>query len=147
MTGPCVFCAIIKGETLASTVYRDDAVIAFMDTRPVNIGHVLVVPLTHAVSALEINDQGTLARMFTVGTKVAAALKGSGVRLDGFNLFLADGPAAGQTVFHAHLHVIPRFEGDGFGFRFGPDYGKLPPRSDLDEVAQRIRRAAAWDTT
>jgi histidine triad (HIT) family protein len=56
------------------------------------------------------------------------------------NLFLADGEAAGQEVFHVHLHVIPRFQGDGFGFRFAPEYYRLPERLELEEVAAKIRR-------
>ncbi len=146
MTEPCVFCAIAKGQAPASMVYRDDAVAAFMDIRPVNPGHVLVIPLKHAVSILEVEEEEVLARMFAVGRKVAGAFADSGVRMEGFNLFLADGEVAGQEVFHVHLHVIPRFAEDGFGFRFGPDYGRLSPQSDLDEVARRIRRGAGWDS-
>ncbi len=83
----CVFCAIVAGEAPASTIYRDDAVIAFMDIRPVNPGHALVVPLRHSDSLLEL-DEGTAGHMLTIGTRVAAALKDAGVRLEGFNLSL-----------------------------------------------------------
>ena len=144
MTQPCVFCVIVKGEAPASVVYRDDKVIAFMDIRPANPGHVLVVPLEHADSILDISDEAILARMFSVGRQVAAALTDSGVRLEGFNLFLANGTVAGQTVFHVHLHVLPRFAGDGLGFTRDADV-RMPPQSDLDEVAQRIRRAGDWE--
>ncbi len=144
MTQPCVFCAIVKGEAPAGVVYRDDMVIAFMDIRPANPGHVLVAPLEHADSILDISDEAILARMFSVGRQVAAALTDSGVRLEGFNLFLANGTVAGQTVFHAHLHVLPRFTGDGLGFTRNANV-RMPPQSDLDEVAQRIRRAGDWE--
>ena len=144
MTQPCVFCAIVKGEAPASVVYRDDMVLAFMDIRPANPGHVLVVPLEHADGVLDISDEAVLARMFSVGRQVAAALTDSGVRLEGFNLFLANGTVAGQTVFHAHLHVLPRFTGDGLGFTRNANV-RMPPQSDLDEVAQRIRRAGDWE--
>jgi histidine triad (HIT) family protein len=144
MTQPCVFCGIVEGKVAVSTVYRDDAVMAFMDIRPVNPGHVLVVPLKHEVSLLDL-DEETAGRIFGIGMRTAGAIGDSGVRLDGFNLFLADGEAAGQEVFHVHLHVVPRFVGDGFGLRFGPEYGKLPPRAELDEIAGRIRRAAGWE--
>ncbi len=140
---PCVFCAIVAGEAPASTIYRDDAVIAFMDIRPVNPGHALVVPLRHSESLLEL-DEGTAGHMLTIGTRVAAALKEAGVRLEGFNLFLADGAVAGQTVFHVHLHVLPRFAGDGLGFRRPADM-KVPLQSQLDETAERIRRAGGWE--
>ena len=144
MTSSCVFCAIVAGEAPASTVYRDDMVTAFMDIRPVNAGHVLVVPRQHMVSLLEL-DEETAGRMTAVGMRIAGALRASGVRFEGFNLFLADGEVAGQEVFHVHLHVIPRFAGDGFGLRFGPNYGRLAQRSDLDGLAQRIRRAGDWE--
>ena len=145
MTESCVFCAIVKGEAAASKLYGDDAVVAFMDIRPANTGHVLVVPLKHEVSLLDL-DEGITDRLFRVGVRIAGALGPSGVRCEGFNLLLADGEAAGQDVSHVHLHVVPRFRGDGLGW-IRPDYDKLPPRFDLDEVAQRIRRAAGWGTS
>ncbi len=77
--------------------------------------------------------------MFKVAMRVAGALRQSGVKCEGINLFLADGEAASQDVFHVHLHVIPRFRGDGFGVRFGPNYGVEPNRKELDVVAERIR--------
>jgi histidine triad (HIT) family protein len=73
--------------------------------------------------------------------RVAAALRACGVRCEGVNLFLADGEAAGQEIFHAHLHVFPRFAGDGFGLKFSPNYFVVPSRADLDEVASDIRNA------
>jgi histidine triad (HIT) family protein len=78
--------------------------------------------------------------MFQAGKMLAEAVRRSGVHCEGVNLFLADGEAAGQEVFHVHLHVIPRFHGDGFGFRFAPDYFELPDRSNLDEVARGIQQ-------
>ncbi len=146
MKADCVFCAIVEGQAPVSTLYRDDAVIAFMDIQPVNPGHVLVVPVKHVVSLVDV-DEGTAGRMLALAQRMGAALAASGVRCDGFNLFLADGEVAGQEVFHVHLHVIPRYAGDGFGLRFGPEYGRLPPRSELDETARRIRRATGWDST
>lgn len=83
--------------------------------------------------------------MFKVGMKIAKALRRSGLQCEGVNFFLADGKAAGQEVSHVHLHVLPRFAGDGFGFRFGPNYGKMPSRSSLDEVAGKIKDAIRTD--
>lgn len=143
MTQPCVFCAIVKGEAPASIVYRDDSVMAFMDIRPVNAGHVLVMPLKHEMSVLSLDDD-TASHIFAIGRRVAAALKDAGVRLEGFNLFLANGTVAGQTVFHAHLHVLPRFTGDGLGFTRNANV-RMPPQSELDETAERIRRAGGWE--
>jgi len=76
-----------------------------------------------------------------VGHRLAAAVRECGVRCEGVNLFLADGAAAMQEVFHVHLHVIPRYAGDGFGLRFGPNYKNLPPRDELDGIATRVREA------
>jgi len=121
-------------------VYVDDTVLAFMDIQPVNEGHVLVVPRVHA-AGLEELDRETGAQLLRVAMVLSAALRQSAVRCEGVDLFLADGEAAGQEVFHVHLHVIPRYQGDGFGFRFGPDYHRLPERSRLDQVAADIRGA------
>jgi histidine triad (HIT) family protein len=77
--------------------------------------------------------------MFRVARRIAAALRKSGVRCEGVNVQLADGEAAGQDVFHGHLHVIPRYVGDGFGLTFGPHYGNKPERQELNEIANKIR--------
>lgn len=136
----CVFCRILAGELPASFVYRDERCAAFMDIRPVNPGHLLVIPTRHAAYLAEVEPE-TAGRLMQVAQRLAAALRASGLRCEGVNLFLADGRAAMQEVLHVHLHVVPRFMGDGFGLRFGPHYGRLPPREELDEAAARIRRA------
>ena len=136
----CVFCGILAGRLPVSVVVRGAGCTAFMDTQPINAGHVLVVPDEHAASLAELPED-TGARLFRTARKVAAALYGSGLRCEGINLFLADGEAAGQEVFHVHLHVIPRFEGDGFGLTFGPDYADRPGREDLERAARRVRGA------
>jgi histidine triad (HIT) family protein len=137
---PCTFCDIVTGQAPASLVHSDDAVLAFMDIQPVNPGHLLVIPRHHAASLSELDPQ-TGERIFRVGMELAAAVRASEVACEGVNLFLADGEAAGQEVFHVHLHVIPRFRGDGFGFRFGPEYFDLPDRSTLDAVGASIKQA------
>jgi histidine triad (HIT) family protein len=136
----CVFCRIVRGTAQSSTVYADDAVVAFMDIQPVNEGHVLIVPRAHTANLSGLDEQ-TGAHLFRVAMRLTEALRRSGVRCEGVNLSLADGEAAGQEVFHVHLHLIPRFRGDGFGFRFGPDYGILPERACLDQVAASVRQA------
>ena len=137
----CVFCDIVRGAAPASIVYADSRVLAFMDIQPVNKGHLLVVPRVHATYLNELKEE-TGGWLFQVGMKLAGAMRQSGLRCEGVNLFLADGEAAGQEVFHVHLHVIPRYQGDGFGFRFAPEYYRLPERVELDEVAAEIRGAA-----
>jgi histidine triad (HIT) family protein len=136
----CVFCGIIAGGVESSPVYEDERVGAFMDIQPVVRGHLLVVPRRHAPSLADL-DAADGAAMFETGRRAAAALRSSGLRCEGVNLFVADGVAAGQDVFHIHLHVIPRHEGDGFGLRFPHDY-ELKPREELDEAAMAIR--GAW---
>jgi len=137
MTEHCVFCEIAEGRAEASIVYDDDRVVAFMDLRPITTGHLLVVPRKHAESLADLNvDDG--AQMFRVGQRMAAAIRESRVRSDGVNLFLADGEAAGQEVFHVHLHVLPRYAGDGFKLQIT---SADPNRSELDDVAAQLRRA------
>jgi histidine triad (HIT) family protein len=135
----CIFCRIVAGRAPASVVHRDARCVAFMDIQPVNPGHLLVVPLRHAAHLADA-DEETVAHLMRVAHRLAAAVRDSGLRCDGVNLHLADGAAAGQDVFHVHLHVFPRWKGDGFGLRFGPDYA-VRPRSELDAAAAAIRRA------
>jgi histidine triad (HIT) family protein len=138
--GDCIFCDILAGSLPASMVYQDDRCAAFMDIQPVNPGHVLVIPNDHAAYLADL-DEDTGAQMFRVAQCLADALRHSGVRCEGVNFFLADGEAASQEVFHVHLHVFPRYHGDGFGLQFGPAYLDKPARSELDEVAEKIRAA------
>jgi histidine triad (HIT) family protein len=79
------------------------------------------------------------AQIFRVAQRLAAALRHSGVKCEGVNFLLADGAAAMQEVFHIHLHVLPRYPDDGFGFRFAPAYFQKPERKELEEVSEKIR--------
>lgn len=134
----CVFCRIAKRESPASIIYEDENTIGFLDIQPVNAGHALVVPRVHATELHDMDEEDG-ARMFKVAMRIAEAIRRSGVKCEGINLHLADGPVAGQEVPHVHLHVIPRFRGDGFGIRFGRSFGIKPSRQQLDETARRIR--------
>lgn len=138
----CVFCRLIAEELEASVVYEDRRTVALMDIQPVTPGHVLVMPRGHSPSLADL-DPADGAQMFRVAQLAAAALRHSGLRCDGVNLLLADGAAAGQDVFHVHLHVFPRFEGDGFGLRYPRDYA-VRPRAELDATASALRDA--WRT-
>ncbi|HEY9225720.1 MAG TPA: HIT family protein [Gemmatimonadaceae bacterium] len=136
----CTFCQILGGELPASFVYRDDRCAAFMDIQPVNPGHLLVVPVKHGAYLADI-DADTAADVMRVGHAAAAALRASPLQCEGVNLFLADGEAAMQEIFHVHLHVFPRFRGDGFGFRFKPEYyTHKPPRAELERIAGDLSR-------
>jgi diadenosine tetraphosphate (Ap4A) HIT family hydrolase len=136
----CVFCEIVAGHAPASTVYRDERVVAFMDIGPVTPGHLMVVPLAH-VAGLEDLDPDLGAHVFVVASRLAGAIRRSGLRCDGINLFLADGEAAFQEVFHAHLHVIPRWPGDGFTVDSPAWSREKPSREALDADAAAIRAA------
>ena len=111
--GACVFCAIAAGRSEASVVYEDESVVAFMDRYPVVPGHLLVVPREHRVG-LDDLDEATGAHVWSVGQQMARALRRSPIRCEGINLLVCDGSAAFQTVFHFHLHVVPRFADDGW---------------------------------
>jgi histidine triad (HIT) family protein len=134
----CVFCEILAGRQPASTVYRDRETCAFMDIFPVNPGHVLVIPTAHAAHLAELDPEAG-AELFRVGQRVSAAMRRSDLGCEGVNLLLADGEAAGQEIFHVHLHVIPRHRGDGSGFRFGSRLVAPPTRAALDEIAESLR--------
>ena len=135
----CIFCEILSGALPSSIVYQDDKCTALMDIQPVNAGHILVIPNFHAAYLADLTED-TSAQLFLIARRIAAALRSSEIRCEGVNLFLADGEAAGQEVFHVHLHVFPRYKGDGFGFRFPPGYSNKPERSELDAIAQQIKQ-------
>jgi diadenosine tetraphosphate (Ap4A) HIT family hydrolase len=138
--GTCVFCDIIAGKAPASVVYQDERCVAFMDIRPINPGHLLVVPRYHAASLAELPpDIG--GHIFQIGQKLDEALRQSGLKCEGVNLVLADGAAAGQEIFHVHLHVLPRFRGDGFGWKINPATLLRPGHEKLEENAQKIRQS------
>ncbi|MFG2076508.1 HIT family protein [Nonomuraea maritima] len=112
--GPsCVFCDIVAGRAEASIPYEDDTIVVLMDVNPVAPGDALVIPRVHAVG-LEDLDEETGTHMWRTSHRLARALRRSGLRCEGVNVFLADGEAAFQQVFHVHLHVFPRHPDDGF---------------------------------
>ena len=135
----CIFCRIIAGKEKASFVAQGADAVAFLDLHPINEGHTLIVPRRHAASISEVDEVAAVA-MWSMARRIAAALRISGLRCEAVNFFLADGAAAGQEVFHAHLHAIPRFQGDGFGIKFPPHYGAAAERKALDDVAARLRK-------
>ena len=135
----CIFCEILAGQAPGSFVYRDDLCSAFMDIHQPTPGKLLVVPNAHATYLADLLP-ATGGRMFQVAQRLAAALRQSGLRCEGINLFLSDGSAAGQDVFHVHLHVMPRFEGDGVKLRFGQALAVYPSREQLDQLAAQITR-------
>ena len=133
----CIFCRILEGHEKASFVAQGSDAVAFLDLHPINEGHTLIVPRKHAISIGDVDEVSAVA-MWSLARRVAGALRTSGLRCEAINLFLADGAAAGQEVFH--LHVIPRFQGDGFGIKFPPHYGAAAERKALDDIVARLRK-------
>jgi histidine triad (HIT) family protein len=132
-----LFSDILNGSMPASFVYRDDTVAAFMDIRPINAGHVLVVPI-QPVACLADLDEETAAHLFRIGHRISKAIRRTNLKCEGINFFLADGEVAGQEVFHVHLHVFPRFTKDGFGLKHSENNLQFMARDELDRVAEEI---------
>ena len=131
----CLFCQVVRGSVQSSIVFEDDRVLAFMDISPINPGHVLIIPKDHAAQLEEL-DPDTGAHMFRIGHRLAKAIRRSSLRCEGVNIFLADGEAAFQEVFHTHLHVFPRFVGDSF--RIDAEWRRRS-LADLEESANQVR--------
>jgi histidine triad (HIT) family protein len=135
----CIFCRILAGEAPATFLHQDGLCSVFMDIRPVNPGHLLIIPNEHKPYLRDVEPE-ILSVMMRLARRFTAALRASGLQCEGVNLFLADGEAAGQEVFHCHLHVFPRYRNDGFGLRFGPEY-IVRARAELEAAAARIGAA------
>jgi histidine triad (HIT) family protein len=132
-----IFARILRGELPSHKVHEDDAVIAFMDVMPQGTGHTLVVPKAPSRNLLDA-DPATLAKLMTAVQKVARAVKAA-FAADGVTVIQFNEPAAGQTVFHLHVHVIPRFE----GVPLKPHTGKMEDQSVLAANAEKLRKALA----
>jgi histidine triad (HIT) family protein len=136
----CVFCKIVRRELPATVLDEDGETMAFLDIRPINPGHFLVVPKAHAAHLADL-PPGAGGKVFEMARTLAVALRASGVKCEGVNLHLADEAVAGQEIFHVHLHVYPRYAGDGVGLRMGPRYGTMPKREELEKLGAAIRAA------
>jgi len=135
----CIFCSIVAGSSPASQVYADEDVLAFMDIRPFSEGHTLVVPKKHASGLADLDpDQG--GKVFQVAQRIALALRASDLPVDGVNLMLADGAAAMQTVFHVHIHAVPRRHGDKLSIA---SRAIVRRSGDLERAAEHVRTGLA----
>ena len=132
----CPFCDVIRGAGEVSMCFEDKHVVAFMDIQPVNAGHVLVVPREHYES-LEDIPRGLATHLFDVAMQLAPVVKHVG-DADGLNILVNSGAAAGQDVFHFHVHVIPRCPDDGFDVPLPFAGSQMPDRTVLDANAARI---------
>jgi histidine triad (HIT) family protein len=132
-----IFAKILRGEIPSHRVYEDDAVIAFMDVMPQGAGHTLVVPKAPSRNLLDA-EPATLGPLFTAVQKLARAVKKAFVA-DGVTILQFNEPASGQTVYHLHVHVIPRFD----GIPLKPHSGEMEKPEVLAENAGKIRAALA----
>jgi histidine triad (HIT) family protein len=132
----CVFCKIRDGQIPSTRVYEDDRTIAFMDINPLNEGHTLVITRAHAATLFEA-DEADLRAAIGTAKRVAVAIR-TALHPDGLNLLQANGAAAFQSVAHFHIHLLPRFTGDGKGFDWPMVAGD---RGRIQATADKIRRA------
>ena len=133
----CIFCAVVQGQAPARVVHQDETTLAFLDINPIVDGHTLIVPRAHSANLLDTPDE-RLADVMASAAHVGRLLT-ERLGCDGVNVLNASGAAAWQTVFHLHLHVLPRFAGDGlafpftFRFRLGP-YERAEREASLDAM-------------
>jgi len=131
----CIFCKIANGEIPSSTIYEDDDFRVFLDLGPAAKGHALIVPKEHYANLYELSDE-LCSRIFVLAKKMAVHMTEI-LKCDGFNIAQNNGLVAGQTVFHFHLHLIPRYEGDQADFHWNP--GKAEPE-ELKALAEMLRK-------
>lgn len=129
----CIFCKILAGEIPSTAVYEDDDFKAILDVNPAARGHVIILPKNHAANIYELPDEDA-SKIMVVAKKIATAIE-KAYHCDGVNILQDNGEAAGQTVFHLHVHVIPRFKGDTVNI--GWKQGDMP--EDLDAICKEIQ--------
>lgn len=130
----CIFCKIVAGEIPAEKVYEDGETLAFMNINPTNKGQVLVIPKDHVENIYGLSEE-MAARMMLVVKKMAIAVK-NGVDADGVNLIMNNEEAAGQVIFHAHMHIIPRFNEDGLVHWDGHQYSE----GEIGEWGEKVKK-------
>ena len=131
----CIFCKIVRKQLQASIIYEDEKVVAFLDIRPLNEGHTLVIPKNHYVDIFDISEN-QLSEVHLVAKQVSKAVK-KATKADGISIIQQNGKAAGQDIFHFHVHVVPRFEGQKL-----PSFSSLVEveRTKLDGTAKKIKQ-------
>jgi histidine triad (HIT) family protein len=134
----CIFCAIGEGKAPAEVVFEDEETLAFMDINPANPGHTLVIPKQHIRNIYEL-DEETATAVMKATVKIAGAIKRA-LQPDGMNLVQSNERAASQEIFHFHIHIIPRWYGDGLRLARPPEVRRTMP---IKEAAAKIRREVA----
>jgi histidine triad (HIT) family protein len=137
MPSDCLFCGIVAGDVPAQIIDSDEYTVAFMDINPATRGHALVVPRAHSADLFEVSDED-LQRTALAARRLARKMR-AGLEPDGFNVLNSCGPVAWQTIFHFHLHVVPRYEDDPLKLPWTPRAGEA---EEIAALADRIRAAA-----
>ena len=130
----CIFCKIANGEIPAATLYEDENFRVILDLGPASKGHALILPKSHAASIYELSDE-MAAKAMILAKKMATAMTAA-LKCDGFNIVQNNGECAGQTVFHFHMHLIPRYKGDQVGITWKP--GELND-ADKEEILLKVK--------
>lgn len=135
MSNSCVFCKIIAGEIPSTILYEDEDFKVILDIAPTNKGHAIVLPKKHVENIFEMDDD-VASKLLVVVKKVSTAIKEE-LNCDGMNILQNNGEAAGQTVFHFHMHIIPRYENDNVTIKFSTTkkYGE----NEAAQLAKRIQ--------
>ncbi len=132
--GDCIFCKIAQGEIPAATLWEDEEFRVILDLGPASKGHALILPKKHAANIYEMTDE-MVGKAMILAKKMAAAMS-KALHCDGFNIVQNNGETAGQTVFHFHIHLIPRYEGDNVGLSWVP--GSLDEK-ERDEILEQVK--------
>ena len=130
----CIFCKIANGEIPAATLYEDENFRVILDLGPASKGHALILPKSHAANIYELSDE-MAAKAMILAKKMATAMTAA-LKCDGFNIVQNNGECAGQTVFHFHMHLIPRYKGDQVGIKWHP--GELSD-ADKEEILLKVK--------
>lgn len=138
MSSRCIFCSVVRKTSPSAIVYEDSNMIVIMDIKPITPGHMLVVPKEHQELITELDDQ-LVGKMLIVAKKMGLALKASKLGCRGVSYLLSDGSAAGQEIYHTHLHIIPRYSNDGFYLHFPEGREEETTLEDLNRTATKLR--------
>ena len=130
----CIFCKIANGEIPAATLYEDENFRVILDLGPASKGHALILPKSHAANIYELSDE--MAAKAMILAKKMATVMTAALKCDGFNIVQNNGECAGQTVFHFHMHLIPRYKGDQVGITWHP--GELSD-ADKEEILLKVK--------